>query len=640
MKRRILTVILLFLCAVCCAIGLAACKTKDKKRQSACTVHAWTDWTEVAATCESAGFKQHVCSVCGAYERFIASPATGHDWDDWKEDAATCDDDGQRYRQCPTCGQFERIPIPKKEHAYEKVDWVWLDGNVTAVFTCVNDGNHTIRREADVAEEIVPPTVETEGKITRVATVTFEGKTYTDKKTDSVPKLDPPYTVGLAYSEIERGKEVVGYAVAGKGSATGTEITVPETYNNKPVLSVVSRAFYGGDITKLSLPETVQSIGSNAFNGCTALTDITLPDSIRHIEPYAFIDSGYYNDAANWESSALYIDNHLISVKSDISGKLTVKEGTISVADFAIRNCGSLTEINFPASVVAIGYTSVNGCTEIENITVDANNTRYADSGNCLIEISTKILIFGCKYTVIPADGSVKIIYDRAFEGINGLTGAVIPDSVTTIGVYAYSNCGNLQTVDFGNGVEEIGVGAFNICTKLKSIDLPATVKEIGFRAFYGCGGLESIKVDAGNNVYGGAGSCLIDKAAKTLLRGCKNSVIPDDGSVEIIDESAFFMCRQMKSVVIPDSVTTICEEAFSSCAELEFVTVGSGVTYIGRNAFYGITQLEAVFKVTAGWSSYISDSATAGTPIDAATMSRPADAGALIKTNRILKRT
>ncbi|MDE6597668.1 MAG: leucine-rich repeat domain-containing protein, partial [Clostridia bacterium] len=593
MKKRILIAILLLVCAACCAIGLTACKTKNKNEHGTCSVHTWSEWTETAATCDSAGFEQHFCTVCGSVQRKITAPAIGHAWSEWKIDKATCDDDGQHYRQCSNCNRNEKIPIPKKGHAYEKLDWVWIDEKATAVFTCINDENHVIRVDAEITDETTKkPSFTEDGEITYTATVEFGGKRFAKQKVESVPKLFPPYTVGLAYSEIKNGNEIVAYSVMGKGSAVDTEITVPETYNNKPVSQVSARAFYGENITKLSLPSSVKKVGSNAFCNCSALTDITLPDSIQSIGSGAFTNSGYYNDASNWENSALYIDNHLISVKSDIAGAVNVKEGTVCIAENAIRFCLSLTDISVPASVTAIGYNSIYGCTEIENIMVNANNIKYSGAGNCLIEISTKILIVGCKNSVIPTDGSVETIYDRAFENIGGLTDIVIPDSVTKIGQYAYNGCSNLETVTFGNKLETIGSGAFNICTKLKSINLPATVNEIEYRAFYGCGGLESISVNTANPVYSGADNCLIEKATKTLIRGCRNSIIPDDGSVEIIDESAFFMCRQIETLVIPDSVTTICEDAFSSCVELKYLTVGSGVTYIGRNAFYGITEL------------------------------------------------
>ncbi|MDE7305882.1 MAG: leucine-rich repeat domain-containing protein, partial [Clostridia bacterium] len=423
MKKHVLTAILLLLCAVCGAIGFAACKSSDKNGQASCTEHVWGEWNETSAACESSGFKQRACTVCGTVQREDTDPATGHDWGEWKEDKATCDDDGLRYRQCSVCHDYDKQTISKKGHAYEKLDWVWTDGEATAVFTCINDNNHVIRVGAVITDETTKePTIEEDGEIIYTATVNFGGKTYTKEKIESVPKLFPPYTVGLAYSEIKSGNEIVAYSVTGKGSSTETEITVPENYNNKPVTQVAARAFYGENITKLSLPSSVTTIGSNAFNNCTALTDITLPDSIKAVNLGAFTNCGYYNDAANWQNSVLYIDNILISVKTDVSGAVNVKAGAVCIADYAIQSCNLLTSISIPASVTSIGYNSIYGCTEIENIIVDSANTVYSDAGNCLIEISTKILMVGCKNTVIPTDGSVEVVYDRAFADISGLT--------------------------------------------------------------------------------------------------------------------------------------------------------------------------------------------------------------------------
>ena len=162
---------------------------------------------------------------------------------------------------------------------------------------------------------------------------------------------------------------------------------------------------------------------------------------------------------------------------------------------------------------------------------------------------------------------TIKNIADSAFKDCTGLT--IVNWNVTactSAGSYngsIFKGCSNLTTVNIGDNVTTIPAYAFFGCTGLTSITIPDSVTSIGWGAFRDCTGLTSIIVDEGNTKYHSAGNCLIETATKTLVLGCKTSVIPTDGSVTSIGERAFSGCSGLTSVTIPDSVTSIGNDAW-----------------------------------------------------------------------------
>ena len=146
-----------------------------------------------------------------------------------------------------------------------------------------------------------------------------------------------------------------------------------------------------------------------------------------------------------------------------------------------------------------------------------------------------------------------------------------------------------------GYKVTEIKGYAFATCQNLTSITIPKTVNKINYHGLYTWSILESLTVEEGNPVYHSAGNCLVETASKTLICGCKNSVIPADGSVTTIGHSAFSDCYDMASIVIPSGVTNIGNVAFSECTDLVSVVIPDSVTEIGTSTFRACMKLESI---------------------------------------------
>ena len=193
------------------------------------------------------------------------------------------------------------------------------------------------------------------------------------------------------------------------------------------------------------IPNNVTSIGHFAFEGCTGLTSVTIPNSVTWIGDYAF-------------SGCLGLTS------------ITIPNSVTEIGGGAFRECTGLTSISIPNSVTEIGFNPFGSCSGLESIIVEAGNTKYDSRDNCnaIIETSSNTLITGCKNTIIP--NSVTSIGEYAFSLCTGLTSITIPNSVTSIGERAFSYCYGLTSITIPNSVTEIGEGAFFYCSGLTSV--------------------------------------------------------------------------------------------------------------------------------------------------------------------------
>lgn len=243
----------------------------------------------------------------------------------------------------------------------------------------------------------------------------------------------------------------------------------------------------------------------------------------------------------------------------------------VGIADMAFKENTQIVSVIMPDAVKTVGYGAFSGASSLSSVILSSE---------------------------------LEILGELAFRNC-ALTSVYIPGSIgNNFGYGAFSFCTPIKNVVLGEGVEFVQSNAFHSCENLEFISLPSTLKEIS-NAFYGAENLKTVnfrghigqfcELETTPNSLGGTQSYVTFYSATILVGGepiPENVVIPD-GTTKITSRK--FWCMDIKSVKIPDSVTTIGNEAFAHCSKLEGVEFGKGIKSIGSYAFRGCEKIEKI---------------------------------------------
>jgi len=439
----------------------------------------------------------------------------------------------------------------------------------------------------------------------------------TQADTASITQNDDAHTrtMGLLFTMINSG---TAYEVS-RGNATATDIVIPATYNNLPVTSIAEEGFaYLTNLTSITIPESVTSIGEGAFYG-TSLTSINIPSGVTSINDWVF-QSCENLVSVTLPTGITSIGDYAFEECYNLQN-INFPEGLISIGEGAFGYCESLSTLIFPSSLSSIAEEVFYGC-PLETIEVASANTTFRSEGNCLISMQNNTLVLGSSTSVIPS--SVVSIGSVAFSSRKNLTSINIPSTVQSIGNYAFDMCENLSSVTLASGLQSIGEQAFSFCYRLQSINIPLTVTTIGAWAFGNCESLVIYTAHASkpsgwaNNwnsdgrpvvwgYTGGTGELSftplqgIDgyKVSRGTFNGA-NVVIPtnygpDNWLVMEIEAEGFANFTNMTSISIPNSVIAIGMGAFYGCENLASITLPDGLEEIPGGAFAGCSSLTSI---------------------------------------------
>lgn len=316
-------------------------------------------------------------------------------------------------------------------------------------------------------------------------------------------------------------KEDGTYAVSIADGATDKNLTIPSSYQGVAVTEICGDGKVLVPATSITIPDSITTIGENAFAFCEDLKKISIPDSVTSIGDYAF-----------------YSCSMLKSI--DIPDSVT------SIGDYAFSFCKRLKNINIPNSVTSIGDFPFehDGRLKFE----EYNNAYYLGNEENPYMLLVDATSSDVDFVIIHKD--TKFIGSYALSSCSNLTSIIIPEGVISIGARAFNACKKLKNVVIPTSVTSIGDNVFRDCVSIENIALPDTTTSISDYMFYGCSSLDSV-------------------------------TIPD--GVTSIGDYAFYGCSKLKSVIIPDSVTSFGASAFVECPILKYNEYGN-ICYLGND--------------------------------------------------------
>lgn len=348
------------------------------------------------------------------------------------------------------------------------------------------------------------------------------------------------------YYDIVNGKAVV---VSGNANYSG-DVVIPETVE------------YGGQ------HYVVDSIGEWAFNACSGVMSVKLPEKLRVIGRLAFVDC-YGLTSISFPASLKVIGDGAFQ-NCDGLTSLSFPEGMTQIGDGAFQRCGRLETLFFPSTMKSIDWgvfcesheNEYGGgeCTcdsirriEIKGIATWFNSNRFTERNHHVAAPYADLYVNGDLLTDIVLPDTMARIRPALFYGCKKLHSVVFPNNLKVIDDCAFENCTGIENLELPQGLDSIKSSAFSGCKRLKDMHLPQELKYIGMGAFGGCEELISVSFPR---------------------------------KLENIAYGAFDGCKSLTSVIFPEGLKTIGDYAFANCDKLDSLSFPASLNTINWNAF------------------------------------------------------
>ncbi len=421
------------------------------------------------------------------------------------------------------------------------------------------------------------------------------------------------------------------------------KIEIPATVHSRNtdfVVTAINKGAFSGitTLTSVTIPQTVKTIKADAFKDCSALKSIKFGGTIEHCGENAFAGTAI--------NKPIYTGNNLVYYPACMS-EYKINEGTEAILEYAFGTCNEMTSITIPTSVKTVYTTSFANCVKLTSIIISEGNKTYDSRNNCnaIVLTAENKIIGGCINSTIPngitsvgksafanvhiqkidIPNSITTIEDSAFYNCE-LTSVTIPESVKEIGASAFNRnkklavvnfnainsktnkdfpaftqCMSLISVNFGENVAIVPAFSFMNCEELRYATLSNSIKEIGEKAFFGCKMLSYL--DLPNSVEKIGEKAFYESGISEPIHSeylfayfppnyATEYSIPE--GIKTIAQWAFIYAGELKSLILPNSVTKIEEESFCDC-KLENIVLSDSLEFIGYKAFSYCTQLNSI---------------------------------------------
>ena len=342
------------------------------------------------------------------------------------------------------------------------------------------------------------------------------------------------------------------------------------------------------NLYEIEIPQGVVNIGEKAFARLDNLKNIDIPDSVTNITTLAFYRcNGLVS--VQVPGSVTAIKNGTFRECNNLK-KVILNEGVTKIDGSAFIFCSSLEQIKLPQSLVSIGSGAFDNCTSLISVELPDNAIISSDTFKECKNLSD-IVISDTNNNYIVKNG---ILYNKNMTRILCYPAGIkdteffVPDTVKTIGDFAFYGTKALESINIPDSVTNIGTDAFGECSGLKEVVIPDSVTSMGEAVFYKCTSLEKVKL-----------SVNITSPNPAVFQYCsslKEVVLPE--SMKFISFFMFSYCKEITNIVLPDKLNSVLRSAFQNCDNLKNITVPKNVTTIQDYAFgYYYDEQSATYK-------------------------------------------
>ncbi len=417
-------------------------------------------------------------------------------------------------------------------------------------------------------------------------------------------------------AEVEYNGRTMDVTRIGEEAFMGSPVTSVDFSQATNLTQIQAKAFYGLDIADVVLPESLTTLGSDAFSCNDAVQSVEIPSKVTSYS-HSFSRCSSLTEITVDTANRSFASNAGVLMNDDgdtiyqypagKTGSYTIPADVDTIASYAFSG-SQITRMEITSSVSSIGAGAFSYCDSLSQFTVSSDNRSFAVSSGVLLSAnSTQLVAYpagkaGTEYS-IPS--RVTAVIGSAFAGSSLLT-VTFPSSVDSVGDYAFADSA-LTSLTLNSGLNDIGMGAFSGCVSLSEATIPSSVTSISESSFEGCTSLRSV-------TWSATGSASIGISAFEGCTTLSTFAIPDRATT--INDRAFYGCTSLAAVSIPDSVTTVGDQAFAasgltevtvpgcrsmgdgvfeSCRSLGSVTIADDVAMIPEGIFSGCSSLDEI---------------------------------------------